>query len=95
MTFEQFMHIVQIVLVPGLGGLLWLVWRAMDKAERAEKKAEQARASCARDLDAFKLEVAKEYASKEYIKEVEQRLLNYLERIDNKLDGRPATLAAG
>ena len=38
-------------------------------------------------LGAFRLEVAKSYASIPYLKEVERRLTEHLVRIENKLDG--------
>jgi hypothetical protein len=39
-----------------------------------------------KELTAFKLKVAEEYATKEFIKETEERLVLALQRIDDKLD---------
>lgn len=39
-----------------------------------------------REIAAFQLEVAKEYASVNYLKDVENRIMDRLKRIENKLD---------
>ena len=42
-------------------------------------------------LAAYKLEVAKSYATTGYLKDVEQRLTEHLVRIEGKLDGAQST----
>ena len=46
-------------------------------------------------LAAYKLEVAKSYASIPYLKEVERQLTSHLVRIENKLDGSIARPGSG
>ncbi|TAN54916.1 MAG: hypothetical protein EPN26_06160 [Rhodospirillales bacterium] len=46
-------------------------------------------------LSAYKLEVAKSYASIGYIKDIERRLTEHLVRIESKLDGAQAQMANG
>lgn len=80
--------------LPALGGLFWLV-------QQTRKDAEQALDPLRRDLDttsaqlreslaAYKLEVAKSYASITEVKALEDRLTSHLLRIETKLDGRLA-----
>lgn len=65
--------------LPALAGLFWLMQRG-----RAELEA---RADRLRDeLSAFKLEVARSYASTAALKDVERRLTEHLVRIEGKLD---------
>jgi len=40
------------------------------------------------ELAAYKLEVSKEYVSVGHLKEVEERIMAYLKRIEDKLDGK-------
>ena len=42
--------------------------------------------SCKSDLAAYKTEVAKDYASIAYLKDVETRILSHLDKIEDKLD---------
>lgn len=82
---------VTAVELPALGGLALLLWRAhqdsdqrMDELEhRLDIGLGQARDA----LSAYKLEVAKSYATTGYLKDVEQRLTEHLIRIETKLDG--------
>lgn len=90
---------ITAVELPVLGGLFWLIWRARqeadqrldDLAHRLEIGVGQAREA----LAAYKLEVAKSYATTGYLKDVERRLTEHLVRIEAKLDsvgaagGRP------
>lgn len=90
---------VTAVELPVLGGLFLLIWRARleadqrldDLAHRLEIGVGQAREA----LSAYKLEVAKSYATTGYLKDVERRLTEHLVRIEAKLDsvgvngGRP------
>jgi len=81
---------ISVVELPVMAGLFWLVMRA--RAEAAEETA-RVRAEAERSgrhlrdaLAAFKLEVAKTYASVSYLKDVDARLSRKLETIEEKLD---------
>jgi hypothetical protein len=77
--------------MPALAGLFWMVWRGRHDTDAAIGDAEhefETGLQYLRDaLSAFKLEVAKSYASISYLKEVERRLTDHLVRIEEKLDG--------
>lgn len=81
---------ITVVEIPALSGLWWLVWRNRRDQEEAiahhrhfvDTSMTQAREA----LSAYKLEVAKTYASIAYLKDVERRLTNHLLRIESKLD---------
>lgn len=76
--------------LPAMGGLLWLIWRTRVEGECAvghlqsllEQRSNQLRDA----LSAFKLEVAKGYASQGDLRELEGRLTAHLLRIESKLD---------
>lgn len=75
--------------VSALGAMAWLVWRHRRDAEIAIEQTRRVAAEEARDLRealaAFKLEVARGYASIGYLKDVENRLTAHLLRIEAKL----------
>lgn len=81
---------ITAVEIPVLTGLFWLIWRNRREHEAdlqhhrqvTEKGLAQAREA----LAAYKLEVAKTYASISYLKDVERRLTGHLLRIESKLD---------
>jgi len=81
---------ITAVELPVLAGLFWLLWRTRNDADSALDEARrdfETGLSLVRDkLSAFKLEVAKSYASISYLKEVERRLTHHLLRIEDKLD---------
>ena len=76
--------------LPALGGLFWLIWRTRHDGESAvdtvqsllEHRSDQLRDA----LNAFKLEVAKTYASHTDLSDLEGRLTSHLLRIESKLD---------
>jgi hypothetical protein len=76
--------------LPLLGGLFWLFWRSRvegDAALAEARRAADASGAQLRDaLAAFKLEVARGYASMAYINDLERRLVAHLLRIEAKLD---------
>jgi len=83
---------ITAVELPVLAGLFWLNWRTRRDVDVA---LDDSRHECEtgllwlRDsLAAYKLEVAKSYASITYLKEVERRLTSHLIRIEDKLDMR-------
>ncbi len=73
-----------------LGGLFWLIWRVRRDGEDAGADIRRAAANAVGDLRAslaaYKLEVAKSYASIDYLKDVDRRLSRQLESIEAKLD---------
>lgn len=81
---------ITAVELPALGGLFWLSWRARQDADRAvdaNRGAIEAGLGDLREaLAAYKLEVAKSYASLAHLKDVEHRLTRHLVRIEDKLD---------
>jgi len=82
---------ITAVEIPALGGLLWLLWRTRremaDAIIDARHENESGHMYLRESLAAYKLEVAKSYASIGYLKEVERRLTDHLVRIEDKLDG--------
>lgn len=89
---------ITAVELPALAGLYWLIWRTRRDAEKSNAAVrtdmEAGLAGLREGLAAYKLEVAKSYASIAYLKEVEARLTDHLVRIENKLD-RTAGLVRG
>lgn len=66
---------ISLVEIPVIAGGIWLFFR------------NQGGIACVkRDLDKFRLEVAKEYVSVSHLKEVEERIMGMLTRLDDKLD---------
>lgn len=90
MTMD-FIWWVGAVELPVLAGLFWLIWktrRDLEEAMDAEREQAHEQAANLREaLSAYKLEVAKSYASIGYIKDIERRLTEHLVRIEAKLDG--------
>ncbi len=76
--------------LPAMAGLFWLIWRTRADSGRAvdhlqmmlDRRSEQFRDA----LNAFKLEVAKTYASHTDLRDLEARLVSHLLRIEAKLD---------
>jgi len=81
---------ITVVELPALGGLFLFAWRTRHDSDEALRQIhDQQEAGFARsreNLAAFKLEVAKTYASIPHLKDVERRLTRHLVRIENKLD---------
>ena len=81
---------VSAINLPALTGLFWLIWRNKRDSEIAlhhmrdtlERRSAQLRDA----LNGFKLEVAKNYASQTDMRDLEQRLVRHLLRIESKLD---------
>lgn len=81
---------IALVDLPALAGLLALIWRTRHEGAQAasemqallDRRTEQFRDA----LSAFKLEVAKTYASQTDLKALEDRLVSHLLRIETKLD---------
>ncbi|MEQ8667030.1 MAG: hypothetical protein RIC16_15020 [Rhodospirillales bacterium] len=90
---------ITAVELPVLAGLFWLNWRLRrdtdDAVRDARHETETGFRYLRESLAAYKLEVAKSYASISYLKEVERRLTDHLVRIEQKLDGMPRDAAGG
>lgn len=90
---------ITVVEMPALAGLFWLIWRTRrdleDGISDASHEFETALTHARESLSAYKLEVAKSYASITYLKEVERRLTSHLVRIENKLDATAQTASSG
>jgi len=89
---------ISAVELPALAGLFWLLWRTrhdMDEAlDDTRHRLEMNAAQLRNELASYKLEVAKTYASIAYLKDVEQRLIDHLLRIEGKLDSADRRRAA-
>ena len=90
---------ITAVELPVLAGLFWLGWRswrtAHDQIEDVRHSAEVGLAHMREKLDAYKLDVAKNYASITYLRDVEERLTDHLIRIEEKLDIARSERAGG
>lgn len=79
---------------PVMGALLLMIWRLRRdvglEIDGVRQNAESAIRAVQDDLAAYKLDVAKHYASIAYLKDVERRLTGHLVRIEQKLDQREA-----
>ena len=79
---------ITAVELPALGGLYWVVWRERRDGEETRSRLREA-------LSAFKVEVARGYASIPALQDAERRLTRHLVRIENKLDGMQSGVANG
>lgn len=87
---------IGVVEMPALIGLFWFAWRNRRDSDEAiddtRHEFETGLVYLREKLSAYKLEVAKSYASIGYLKEVERRLTDHLIRIEDKIGAvtRPA-----
>lgn len=90
MFSQELVWWISAVDLPALGGLFWLIWRTRKESEDSVRHLREiidTRNAQLRDaLAAFKLEVAKGYASISDMRELEARLVGHLLRIETKLD---------
>ncbi|OSQ41487.1 hypothetical protein [Thalassospira sp. MCCC 1A01428] len=81
-----------MVELPALAALFWLIWRSrVELQRRIDVSAAQNTRDCQENRDglaAFKLDVARNYVSIPYLKDVERRLTAHLLRIEAKLEHR-------
>lgn len=79
-----------VVELPLLGGMFWFFWRARRDGDAAfndhRQRTDRAIGHIRERIAADKLDVAKNYASSESLKDVERRLTRHLLRIEAKLD---------
>lgn len=87
---QDFAWWITAVELPVLGALFGMIWRARGEAQAEIDRLEDVLAKRTGQLNealsAFKLEVAKTYASRADLKELETRLVGHLLRIEAKLD---------
>lgn len=85
----NFIWWITVVELPVLAALFWLNWRNRcdldTMIDDARHESETGIMFLRDNISAFKLDVAKSYASISYLKEVERRLTSHLVRIENKL----------
>lgn len=81
---------ITMIDLPALGGLFWLIWRTRHEnaaeIDHLRDVVESRNAQMREALSAFKLEVAKSYASVSDLRDLETRLVAHLLRIEAKLD---------
>lgn len=86
-----FPWLVTTIVVPSLGWLSVALWRArLDwdaRIDLIEHRLDSGLSHAREALAAYKLDVAKNYATTGYLKDVEHRLTEHLVRIEGKLDG--------
>jgi hypothetical protein len=82
---------VSAVELPILGAMALMIWRVRHdsdhRADELEHRLDVGLGQTREALSAYKLEVAKSYATTGYLKDVETRLTEHLVRIEGKLDG--------
>jgi hypothetical protein len=82
---------ITAVELPVLGAMAMMVWRVRHESDHRmdelEHRLDVGMGQARETLAAYKLEVAKSYATTGYLKDVEQRLTEHLVRIEGKLDG--------
>jgi hypothetical protein len=81
---------VTAIELPALGAMALLLWRARqewdNRIDELERRFDLGLGQMREALAAYKLEVAKSYATTGYLKDVERRLTEHLVRIEAKLD---------
>lgn len=81
---------ITAVELPALAGLFWMLWRLWretgETVAHLREIIDARNAQMREALAAFKLEVAKTYASSADLRELEGRLVSHLLRIEAKLD---------
>ncbi|MFH1805350.1 MAG: hypothetical protein ABID63_10735 [Pseudomonadota bacterium] len=84
---------ISAVEIPAVAGLFWLNWRLRGelsgRLETLRDSAGADIAACREGLAAFRLDVARNYVSIPYLKDIENRLTAHLLRIEAKLDSTP------
>ncbi|MEO0391681.1 MAG: hypothetical protein AAF213_00385 [Pseudomonadota bacterium] len=83
---------ITIVEIPALTALALIIWRTRVDGQRANtdstRRASEMLDDIRTELAAFKLDVARSYASVALLKDTEKRLTHHLLRIEAKLDSR-------
>ncbi|UKV15636.1 hypothetical protein L6172_04835 [Thalassospiraceae bacterium SW-3-3] len=81
---------ITAVEIPAVAGLFWLTWRMRgefsDRLESLRASHDAEMIELRDGLADFKLDVARNYVSIPYLKDIEKRLTAHLLRIEAKLD---------
>lgn len=81
---------ITAVEIPAFAGLIWMLWRDKRDSDRncscTKTHFEKSLNDVRENISSYKLDVAKNYASIPYIRDIENRLTNHLLRIEKKLD---------
>jgi len=89
LSIDMFKYLTAVEL-PLLGGLFWFFWRSRRESDVAfndhRQGIDRAIGHIRDRIATDKLDVAKNYASAESLKDVERRLTRHLLRIEAKLD---------
>ena len=89
---------ITVIEIPVITGILWLIWQGRIQNEEAldamQKRLDHRSDQLREGLSAFKLEVAKTYASHTDLRDLETRLVGHLLRIESKLDSTALRTAA-
>ncbi|MEX2618382.1 MAG: hypothetical protein WD767_20040 [Alphaproteobacteria bacterium] len=85
---------ISAVELPVLGGMFWFLWRTRRESDAAltahQHHTDQTVSQLRDNVAAYKLDVARSYASIDCLKDVERRLTLHLQRIEAKLDRQTA-----
>jgi hypothetical protein len=80
---------ISVVEIPVFAGMFWIVRNNMSRLENAlkeqEEKSKREMISMIENISAFRVDVAMNYASMSYLKDVENRLTAHLLRIEEKI----------
>jgi ABC-type transporter Mla subunit MlaD len=88
MSFETLVTVVAEIVV--IAGAFAAIWNSLaNKIDAAVTATETKTDKLVTDLNDFKLEVAKEYASITHIKDVEERLVKAIENLSSALESMP------
>lgn len=84
-TWEALGAVIALLITGGsaLGGVWWSIHRRIGATE---KRVEEVRAKAAHELAEYKLTVAREYATSGAIKEVEERVVEAINRLGDRFD---------
>ena len=81
---------ITMVELPVIGTLFWLIWRSRRDSDtdlaQLRRDLDGAVAALHAEVAGVRLDVAKNYVSVPYLKDVERRLTQHLVRIEAKLD---------
>ncbi|MCC7427222.1 MAG: hypothetical protein IT557_09970 [Alphaproteobacteria bacterium] len=81
---------IATVELPALGGLFWLLMKLRreiaDRMERGEARDAELLGRTRDELAAFKLEVARGYVPLSVFRDLDRRISDHLDRIEEKLD---------
>lgn len=82
---------ISVIELPALASLFLFMWRnnkeTEDELENIRIQIEKESSKSRDRLASFKLDVAKDYTSITYMKDVEKRITSHLIRIEEKLEG--------